>query len=93
MKYRNFHCGLSLENAINRTNILFLPGRLYYIVSDGLEEQTTFTHRLTHRLLMITPFQTQQRPSEHLSDGLWVSLEQLADYGLPKPLIKYLTKG
>jgi len=51
------------------------------------------THRLTHRLLMITPFQTQQRPSEHLSDGLWVSLEHLADYGLPKPLIKYLAKG
>jgi len=56
-------------------------------------EETERIHRLTHRLLMITPFQTQQRPSEHLSDGLWVSLEHLADYGLPKPLIKYLTKG
>ena len=72
---------------------LYAYAERFGIVSDGLEEQSTFTHRLTHRLLMITPFQTQQRPSEHLSDGLWVSSEHLADYGLPKPLIKYLAKG
>ena len=62
------------------------------IVSDGLEEQPALTHHLTHRLLMITPFQTPQRPSENLSDGLWVSPEHLADYGLPKPLSDYLNR-
>ena len=62
------------------------------IVSDDLSEQPALTHRLTHRLLMITPFQTPHRPSENLSDGLWVSPENLADYGLPKPLSDYLNR-
>jgi len=62
------------------------------IASDGLEEQPALTHRLTHRLLMITPFQMLHRPSENLSDGLWISPEHLADYGLPKPLSDYLNR-
>ncbi|VTX68504.1 Adenine DNA glycosylase [Neisseria subflava] len=84
--------GLYCVPCFEKLDDLYAYAERFGIVSDGLEEQTMFTHRLTHRLLMITPFQTQQRPSEHLSDGLWVSLEQLADYGLPKPLIKYLAK-
>ncbi|MDO5640183.1 MAG: A/G-specific adenine glycosylase [Neisseria sp.] len=61
------------------------------IVSDGLEEQSSFSHRLTHRLLLITPFAGKiSRPSETLSDGLWVAPQQWADYGLPKPLSAYL---
>ena len=62
------------------------------IVPDDLSEQPALTHRLTHRLLLITPFHTPQRPSENLSDGLWVSPEHLADYGLPKPLSDYLNR-
>ncbi|WP_416190513.1 A/G-specific adenine glycosylase [Neisseria sp. CCUG17229] len=61
--------------------------------SDGLNEEATFTHRLTHRLLMITPFTTDERPSENVSDGLWVAQEDLADYGLPKPLLNYLNQA
>ncbi|WP_165007363.1 A/G-specific adenine glycosylase [Neisseria yangbaofengii] len=61
--------------------------------SDGLNEQTAFTHRLTHRLLMITPFTADGRPSENISDGLWVAQEDLADYGLPKPLLNYLNQA
>ena len=64
---------------------------------DDLSEQPALTHRLTHRLLMITPFEAQQWPSlgeipcaGNLSDGLWVAPENLADYGLPKPLQDYL---
>lgn len=60
--------------------------------SDSLTEQAAFTHRLTHRLLMITPFTTDERPSEKTSDGLWVAQEDLADYGLPKPLLDYLSQ-
>ena len=85
--------GLYCVPCFEKLDDLYAYAERFGIISDGLEEQTTFTHRLTHRLLMITPFQTQQRPSEHLSDGLWVSSEHLADYGLPKPLIKYLAKG
>ena len=62
------------------------------IVPDDLSEQPALTHRLTHRLLLIMPFHTPQRPSENLSDGLWVSPEHLADYGLPKPLSDYLNR-
>ncbi|WP_416190786.1 A/G-specific adenine glycosylase [Neisseria sp. CCUG12390] len=61
--------------------------------SDGLTEQAAFTHRLTHRLLMITPFTADERPSENFSDSLWVAQESLADYGLPKPLLNYLNQA
>lgn len=61
--------------------------------ADDLNEQAAFTHRLTHRLLMITPFTTDGRPSEKISDGLWVAQENLADYGLPRPLSNYLNQA
>ncbi|MDO5073621.1 MAG: A/G-specific adenine glycosylase [Neisseria animaloris] len=64
-------------------------------VSDGLEEQAPLTHRLTHRLMLITPFCAvipQARPPENLSDGLWVAEQDLAAYGLPKPLHGWLNK-
>ncbi|MCF7521824.1 A/G-specific adenine glycosylase [Neisseria sp. ZJ106] len=54
-----------------------------------LSEDTPFTHRLTHRLLLITPF-TATCPNPPFSDGLWVAPQDLADYGLPKPLQDYL---
>ena len=58
---------------------------------DGLEEQAALTHRLTHRLLLITPFAARcGRPSEKVSDGLWVPPQDLPAYGLPKPLAAYL---
>ena len=65
------------------------------IDSDGLEEQAPVTHRLTHRLLLITPYaaecpQTPAAREENLSDGLWVPPQNLPDYGLPKPLAAYL---
>ncbi len=63
------------------------------IASDGLEEQPALTHRLTHRLLMITPFEAQISSSENtdlLPNRLWVKPENLSDYGLPKPLADYL---
>ncbi|MFH6974353.1 A/G-specific adenine glycosylase [Neisseria sp. 23W00296] len=65
------------------------------IGSDSLEEQAPVTHRLTHRLLLITPFaaecaQTPAACGEDVSDGLWVPPQDLANYGLPKPLAAYL---
>ena len=70
------------------------------ITSDGLIEAAPLTHRLTHRLLLITPFEAQtERPSEALSasenlpDGLWAAPPNLADYGLPKPLQTYLNQA
>lgn len=69
------------------------------MVSDGLEEAAAISHRLTHRLLLITPFEAEiDEPSEPLaglpnhSDGLWVAPQDLPAYGLPKPLSGYLNK-
>ena len=63
------------------------------IVSGDLEEQPALTHRLTHRLLMITPLEAQTSSSENTAlppNCLWVKPENLVDYGLPKPLADYL---
>ncbi len=62
------------------------------VFSDGLEEQPALTHRLTHRLLQITPFAASANgsPSKHFSSGLWVEKQNLAGYGLPKPLHDFL---
>lgn len=65
----------------------------YGIFANELEEQSPIIHRLTHRLLLITPFKAPAAvtalPSE-LSDGIWVNPNQLSDYGIPKPLTDYL---
>ena len=65
---------------------------------DDLSEQPALTHRLTHRLLMITPFEAQISSPDTLprsenaskDNRFWVKPENLADYGLPKPLADYL---
>ncbi|MCP1772402.1 A/G-specific adenine glycosylase [Neisseria perflava] len=79
------YCVPCFENLTD----LYAYAAQFGIHSDGLEEQTALTHRLTHRLLLITPFTAQQ--TADVSDGLWVNASNLADYGLPKPLLKYLT--
>ena len=61
----------------------------FSLTMADMDEQTALTHRLTHRLLMITPFEGQM-PSESPSDGIWIKPAHLKDYGLPKPLEIYL---
>lgn len=68
----------------------------FSVFSDGLEEAASVTHRLTHRLLLITPFTAVadvKMPSENGSDGLWVAEKDLQSYGLPKPLENYFSGG
>lgn len=63
------------------------------LTAEDLTELPPLTHRLTHRMLLITPFAVAgKRPSETLSDGLRVMPEKLADYGLPKPLAVWLAE-
>ena len=63
------------------------------LTAEDLTELPPLTHRLTHRMLLITPFAVAgKRPSENLSDGLLVIPEKLADYGLPKPLAAWLAE-
>ncbi|PSJ79272.1 A/G-specific adenine glycosylase [Neisseria iguanae] len=83
------YCVPCFENLVD----LYQYTQTLNLDSDGLNEQAAFTHRLTHRLLMITPFTTDDKPSENISDGLWIAQENLADYGLPKPLLNYLNQA
>ena len=56
-----------------------------------LQERPAFTHKLTHRLLEITPFEaTYSHPPP--PQTLWLTPQQQADYGIPKPLQRYLTQ-
>lgn len=48
--------GLYCVPCFEKLDDLYAYAERFGIISDGLEEQTTFTHRLTHRLLMITLF-------------------------------------
>jgi len=57
----------------------------------ALHEESPLTHRLTHRLLEIIPLSARIRqPETPAAPYQWVSPAQLPDYGLPKPLERYL---
>lgn len=85
--------GLYCTPCFESLNALTDAAEHFGVFSDGLEEQPALTHRLTHRLLLITPFAAtaNHAPADRLSDGLWVEKHRLADYGLPKPLHRFLT--
>ncbi|QEY23089.1 A/G-specific adenine glycosylase [Neisseria animalis] len=57
---------------------------------DEMEECEAFTHRLTHRLLWVTPFETRSDKMAEGADGIWAEQGEWQAYGLPKPLAKYL---
>lgn len=63
------------------------------IQAEDLTEGTEIKHRLTHRQLMILPFTAvagEQAPVSARIAGEWVAPENLAVYGIPKPLHSYL---
>lgn len=90
--------GLYCVPCFETLNETYVCAEKLGIVSDDLEEQPALTHRLTHRLLMITPFEAQISSPDTLprsenaskDNRFWVKPENLADYGLPKPLADYL---
>ncbi|MGB4881630.1 MAG: A/G-specific adenine glycosylase [Neisseria sp.] len=62
--------------------------------TEDLNETPSFTHRLTHRLLLITPFCINlNKLSETLTNSLFVHQSNLVDYGLPKPLHLFLNQA
>lgn len=56
----------------------------------GLCEHQTISHRLTHRVLSIIPYEYKGDLAVRLSGGIWVEWTDLANWGLPKPLQYYL---
>ena len=62
-----------------------------YQLPENGEEQTPFTHRLTHRLLEIIAFEYQVPNDFNLPKGKWINPQQ-QELGLPKPLNNYFQK-
>lgn len=64
--------------------------------ADALDEHPAIAHRLTHRQLEILSFHAvctaaaSFRLPEQPDALIWVAPQQLADFGLPKPLADYL---
>ncbi|MBF0804419.1 MULTISPECIES: A/G-specific adenine glycosylase [unclassified Neisseria] len=83
--------GLYCVPCFNSPGSLYAAAAHFGLLSDGLEEQPAFTHRLTHRLLLITPFCAPVPDSlpGGLSDGLWADPHD-SGCGLPKPLHDFL---
>lgn len=55
------------------------------------EEQPSFTHRLTHRLLEIIAFEYRVPQDFRLPQGEWLDNNKTHTRGLPKPLHNYLS--
>ncbi|MDO4997040.1 MAG: A/G-specific adenine glycosylase [Neisseria sp.] len=68
---------------------LYQAAAAFGISPDELQEQSSFTHRLTHRLLEITPFEIVLS-GEH-ADKI-TPYSRVQQLGLPKPLHAYLQK-
>ena len=72
---------------------LYEAAAAFGLDSDGLDGQAAISHRLTHRLLLISPFSARVgRPAENCPGGLWVAPRDIPDYGLPKPLAVLLAQ-
>ncbi|QEY26274.1 A/G-specific adenine glycosylase [Neisseria zalophi] len=85
--------GLYCVPCFEHLNDLYHYASLFSVLPENLEESPAITHRLTHRLLMITPFSAMletSTPTQTISDGLWVAPEDLVQYGLPQPLQIFL---
>lgn len=62
-----------------------------YTQPENGEEQTTFTHWLTHRLLEIIPIEYTIGQPEQLKKGVWLKENEWEKYALPKPLQNYFS--
>ncbi|MCO6516009.1 MAG: A/G-specific adenine glycosylase, partial [Snodgrassella sp.] len=63
------------------------------LTAEDLSEGAEISHRLTHRQLCIVPFAAQVGGQPIKSNevmGEWVLPDNLAAYGIPKPLHDYL---
>lgn len=83
--------GLYCVPCFEQLNDLYQYAANLGIAIEHLTEQISLTHRLTHRLLLITPFSISI--SNTPADKLWVEIEQIDNYGLPKPLLKLITQS
>lgn len=82
--------GLYCVPCFDRLAGLYACAAAFGLMPEELDEDACFSHRLTHRLLYITPFHAAAaRTDTAKTDGQWASPD---DFGLPKPLSTYLSR-
>ncbi|NUE67321.1 A/G-specific adenine glycosylase [Snodgrassella sp. ESL0253] len=85
--------GLWCVPCVDSLAALYELAAQFGLAAEDLNEGTEITHRLTHRQLFIVPFTAQaggQPIKSTAVAGEWVSPDNLAAYGIPKPLHDYL---
>ena len=84
--------GLYCVPCLESTAALYAAAADFGIDDGDLRELPALTHRLTHRLLLVSLFCARARRQPENAAGAWVLPQDLADYGLPKPLAKLLAE-
>ncbi|MDO4694382.1 MAG: A/G-specific adenine glycosylase [Eikenella sp.] len=80
--------GLYCVPCFERLDDLYRYAAAFGVAETEMEEDALVCHRLTHRLLLITPMRSAaQAPAGSGMAGVWAAA---ADFGLPKPLAAYL---
>ncbi|KDN13526.1 A/G-specific adenine glycosylase [Snodgrassella communis] len=85
--------GLWCVPCVDSLAALYELAAQFGIAVEDLNEDAEISHRLTHRQLLILPFKAQAdcqpiKPTAIV--GEWVLPDNLAAYGIPKPLHDYL---
>ena len=82
--------GLYCVPCFERLDDLYERAAAFGVAAEDLAEGDLVSHRLTHRLLQITPLQANGVAAAAAHGSLWANA---AEYGLPKPLAEYLQRG
>ena len=82
--------GLYCVPCFERLDDLYERAAAFGVAAEDLAEGDLVSHRLTHRLLQITPLQANGVAAAAAHGSLWANA---AEYGLPKPLAEYLRRG
>ncbi|MDU4301939.1 MAG: NUDIX domain-containing protein, partial [Eikenella corrodens] len=82
--------GLYCVPCFERLDDLYERAAALGVAAEDLAEGDLVSHRLTHRLLQITPLQANGVAAAATHGSLWANA---AEYGLPKPLAEYLRRG
>lgn len=80
--------GLYCVPCFERLDDLYAYAAAFGVAAEAVEEDAPLTHRLTHRLLLITPLRADaDMQAEAGAAGIWAEKNR---FGVPKPLAAYL---
>ena len=82
--------GLHCVPCLERLDETYAYAAAFGVDAGDLAELPMISHRLTHRLLHITPLQADGVANGRQTGGVWA---EAGEYGLPKPLSAYLQRS